>query len=118
MKLITTTWHILTIVFLFMLLQACTNHKLTPLERYQMSGLNGIARVVVNYCTMSPETVRSHLKFIFVIDKSGSNQSTGLYSEGPGTDPNGYRRYKPLEQFIENNPVPVWDRRYMPLTTP
>jgi len=57
----------------------------------------------IDYCIMKPKKVISNLKFIFVVDKSGSNQDSpdlGLR----GTDVDGSRRYRPIIQYLNDAP--------------
>ena len=84
-------FNILTI-FLFILMYSCRD-KLKPLSRGSEINLKEIT-VEADFCTINPELSKSFLKFIYVIDKSGSNRSN------PGTDPTGSRRYDNLIQFV------------------
>lgn len=70
---------------------------LVPLNEFQKKH---IINTRVEFCTQSPESSRSFLNFIFVLDKSSSNQSS------PGTDPVGDRRYLPILDFL-NNSIPT-----------
>lgn len=64
-----------------------------------------------SFCTSPSDAVQSNLKFMFVVDRSGSNQQNfiilpdGTVDFGnpqPGTDPDGNRRFQALVNFIQN----------------
>ena len=64
---------------------------------------DGTVEVEVTACTTEPDSVQSRLKFVIVVDESGSNdQRYELPSLNPlpGTDPNGERRYGALVNFL------------------
>ncbi len=57
----------------------------------------------VNFCTTEASTIRSKLKFIFIVDRSGSNNQRRDPVTGellPGTDLDGNRRFSSLYQFV------------------
>ena len=63
----------------------------------------------VSFCTSPSDSIRSNLKFIFLVDRSGSNQTNfrilpdnSLDGPYPGTDPNGIRRFAALQDFVRN----------------
>ena len=81
----------------------CTNARL---------GINTVVEssyAGVNFCTTPAQSIQSNLKYLFVIDHSGSNQqnyipqSNGTYIPDPagGTDPNGLKRFAPLVTFLQ-----------------
>ena len=47
-----------------------------------------------HFCISDPEEVKRYMKFLFVIDKSGSNS---------GTDPGGKKRANNVDAFVEQN---------------
>lgn len=69
----------------------CSDIRLAPLdpEKVNVSSKG-------DFCTASPELVKRYTKFMFVMDKSGSNQN-------PGTDPGAERRAGSFERFYEAN---------------
>jgi len=75
---------------------SCEKEKLTELDKYQLIQ-NQTVNAEVDFCTMKADKVKSNLKFVFVIDKSGSNQDL---TDALGTDPNGDRRYVPLLLYL------------------
>jgi len=77
----------------------CGSEKLRELRRLYMINAEPIT-AKVNFCTLEASKVKSNLKFIFMIDKSGSNQDGG---NELGTDPDGARRYTNLISFLQNN---------------
>ncbi len=89
----------LIIIFLLtLIISSCKEDKLTPLTKYAREFL---VNAEVNFCTLPPESKRSYLKFIFVVDKSTSNQFIGV---NPGTDIAGTRRYDSIMDFLDNSP--------------
>ncbi|MEO0336460.1 MAG: VWA domain-containing protein, partial [Pseudomonadota bacterium] len=63
----------------------------------------------VSFCTSPSDSIRSNLKFIFLVDRSGSNQTNfrilpdnSLDGPYPGTDPLGIRRFRALQDFVQN----------------
>jgi uncharacterized protein YegL len=75
------------------------NESLTPLELNSITKV-GPTSLQGEFCTQDAENVKPNLKFIFVIDKSGSNQTVS--SSSVGTDPDGARRYVPLQLFSDS----------------
>ncbi|MGE3683401.1 MAG: hypothetical protein AB7G93_16885 [Bdellovibrionales bacterium] len=57
-------------------------------------------------CTQKASDIRSNLKFLFIIDRSGSNQkrftTTTPAVELPGTDIDGSLRFDPLMDFVDS----------------
>ncbi len=88
---------IFLIIFIFI---GCEKEDLTNLDRYQLLDLKTI-NANIDFCTIEATKIKSNLKYIFVIDKSGSNQDL---SNAIGTDPNGERRYASLELYLESAP--------------
>lgn len=84
--------------------QNCGEYKL-KLEQYALQ-----AQPKASFCTSPSDAVKSNLKFIFVVDRSGSNQQnyyedppgSGNFTPIPGTDTSGDRRFSALENFIQN----------------
>lgn len=99
------SFFIVVILTLFLLIgfQNCTDPKLTLRKDYYSLASK------LGFCTSPSDSIKSNLKFIFVVDRSGSNQTNyilnpdGSFSDPlPGTDPNGDRRFSALESFIQN----------------
>lgn len=73
-----------------------------------MNDLGSLATTGINVeiCSAKTEEVKSNVKFLFVIDRSGSNQVR--YSDDvpplplPGTDPEGNRRFQAINDFLKN----------------
>lgn len=87
-------------------LLACSRaqENLVPLELNSIVKV-GPASLKGDFCTQEAESVKANLKFIFVMDKSGSNQTvpaSGSLPARPGTDPDGARRYVPLRMFTDS----------------
>ncbi len=85
----------------------CSNVNLLP-KTDQASAMTAAS---VNFCTTPANTIKSALKFIFVVDRSGSNQlvypknpATGNYDLPPvaGTDPSGIRRFGAILNFVRS----------------
>lgn len=92
---------ILVLALLLSLQVACSDVKLSPYQNVSYStSASGI-----NFCTTRADTIRSNLKFIFVVDRSGSNQirydTQNPSITFPGTDPNGARRFDALLRFVD-----------------
>lgn len=80
-----------------LLAQGCSRtNELQQLERAYVTH-RGHARVEAQFCTTPASEYRQRLKYIFVMDKSSSNQQ-----DPDGTDPQGDRRYVPLMDFLGN----------------
>ncbi len=75
---------------------ACFDQNLDPLSRFAGQD-SEFATVRADFCTMDADQVKGNLKFVFVIDKSGSNQNL---PDALGTDAQGARRYLPLMNFL------------------
>lgn len=92
-----------TALVVAMLLQvACSDVKLAPYQNVNYStSTSGI-----NFCTTRADTIKSNLKFIFIVDRSGSNQlrydTANPSITFPGTDPTGSRRFDALLRFVES----------------
>ena len=67
-----------------------------------------VKTVRANFCLLNAQQVQSKLKFLFVLDKSGSNQKRsdkdGNFLPFSGTDMSGERRYNPILDFVGNTP--------------
>lgn len=92
------------------LYQNCSQEKLQKLEALSIVNTD-TATVNINFCTTPPDQVRSRLKYIFIYDKSQSNQTFFKLSApgrgtllGPfaGTDPDGARRYPAVRNFLDS----------------
>lgn len=89
-----------------------TNCSKTPLTRYLELNSTGLT---ASFCTQKASDVRSNMKFIFIMDRSGSNQTRYTTDTPPlslpGTDPDGNLRFPPLLNFIssyQNTPNVFW----------
>lgn len=74
-----------------------------------------VGKTEINFCTTRSDTIRSNLKFIIVMDRSGSNQQRYDINNNnaplPGTDPMGTRRFDALIRFIQafqSDPYIYW----------
>lgn len=113
------------VAFLLMGLIGCDSGRLTKLEE-KLEVKQDPAYVETNFCTQKADVLETKTKYIFVLDKSGSNRKN--YRIDPvhslpaypfddsnpswATDPNGLRRYPQLIQFLQNSPVNDPDRYY------
>lgn len=86
----------LSYLFLAVTLMACSDQKLA---KRQLSSLSSPG---LDFCTTKADTIKSRLKFIFIVDHSGSNQTLGAEI---GTDTDGSRRYDPLQRFVTDLPA-------------
>ena len=104
----------LLMIFIFSLIgmaifQNCSDVNVMDYDsQYYMASNTGI-----DYCTTNGSEIKSSLKFIFVVDRSGSNQMRydSLGNALPGTDPDGDRRFNAIESFIQNfqeDPLVYW----------
>lgn len=93
---------LLVMTIMALAFQNCAEYKL-GLEQYALQAVPK-----ASFCTSPSDAIRSNLKFIFVVDRSGSNQqdfvetSPGVFDPRPGTDPSGDRRFTALENFVQN----------------
>jgi hypothetical protein len=66
----------------------------------------GSTAAAVSFCTTPSTQIISDLKFIFIVDRSGSNQQrytlTPPYDPLPGTDPTGDRRFGAIQSFVNS----------------
>ncbi|MBT4761113.1 MAG: hypothetical protein HOO06_05385 [Bdellovibrionaceae bacterium] len=83
--------------------QNCSQPKLTLKKNYYSLQSN------LGFCTSPSNAIKSNLKFIFVVDRSGSNHTyrpllpDGTYGAiipNAESDPLGHRRFTALESFI------------------
>lgn len=81
----------LTLVMLAM--SACSKDSLVPLSR--MPEQLVVSELRSSFCTTKPREDSVLLKFIFIIDESGSNNLQG------STDPTGTRRFDAIINFID-----------------
>ena len=103
---------------------ACSKYdRLAELEhRYPV--LQEPAYVEVNFCAEKAGIIRTKTKYIFIIDKSGSNEQNYRIDEDGkivepieilpelATDRDGKRRYQQLIEFLSNSPANDPDRYY------
>lgn len=75
----------------------CTNVRL---ERVQEPGVTPLSKG--EFCTQEPTDIGRSVKFLFIMDKSGSNVSGGGFG-GAGTDPNNIKRAGNFEEFYQEN---------------
>ncbi len=83
-------------------LAACNSERLEELDEIRATDYK-TTDVYANFCTSDASAVKSKLKFIFVLDKSGSNQGTATEL---GTDPDGSRRYDAIMHFLDQSVIP------------
>lgn len=92
-----------TPALIFVLGQACSDTKLSRGQLTQSSTAG------INFCTTPAQSIKSNLKYIFVLDHSGSNEQnyiphpvTGvpLVDNGGGSDRLGNKRFPPLVDFL------------------
>ncbi len=80
----------------------CSNVHLLPAQVADY----GSTAAAVSFCTTPSTQIISDLKFIFIVDRSGSNQQryslTPPYTPLPGTDPTGDRRFGAIETFVNS----------------
>ncbi|MCC7406385.1 MAG: VWA domain-containing protein [Bdellovibrionales bacterium] len=88
--------------------QACSDVRLKEGEYM----LYKATQIGVDFCTTRSDTIHSNLKFIFVVDRSGSNQTRYAGTTAlPGTDVNGIRRFDAILQFVQQfqaDPYVYW----------
>ena len=87
-------------IFAAVLVSSCSAEKLEELkvEEVKVVVVAPLARIRGEFCTAKAQAVVTKLKFLFIIDKSGSNEDN---ITSPGTDKDGQRRYGPLRAFLE-----------------
>jgi hypothetical protein len=93
------------LVFFLLILSACQNDTLVPLSSTILAP-NQFATANMSFCGGAVPSAETLLKFIFVVDTSGVNQSFDGQSS-VGTDSNGDLRYGTIESFLQeeaNNP--------------
>jgi hypothetical protein len=83
----------------------CHDKEILPLDMAIVTNPHWIT-VEASFCTAPPTPAKQKIKYLFVLDKSGSNQAGAPNPLNPsdvsGTDPTGARRYGPLLQFVKN----------------
>ena len=102
------------IVACSLLVSACSKESLKALDLiYDTQSTQ--TEVRVNFCTAPAQFIQAHIKYIFVMDKSGSNrQNYRMNPDGSmflpldiqdalGTDPIGDRRYGELVTFLQTS---------------
>ncbi len=77
--------------------------KLEPIIKHDYS----VTQAALDFCTRESHDLKTKLKFVFVIDKSGSNQpyQDEFLVDHAGTDPLGTRRYDPIINFLQDPAV-------------
>lgn len=90
-------------LFLILSFQNCSNPNIA-LRQDHIKAFSS-----TDFCTTPSNSIKSNLKFIFVIDRSNSNQQDYKFIEGEltampygGTDEDGHRRFSAIESFIQN----------------
>lgn len=81
-------------------LAACSDADLVPVIEVIP---DGTVSVKVTACTTEADTIQSRLKFVIIVDESGSNQQRyelPSLNPLPGTDADGARRYEALLNFL------------------
>jgi hypothetical protein len=97
---------LLALTFIFLLV-GCNKEKLQDLQMATVLD-NEKGSLKANFCTTPSDKVKSRLKFIFVLDKSGSNKEADPARPGSvASDPTGDKRYLPIKSFIASNPDPI-----------
>ncbi len=92
-----------------------------PLSPYKVDKFS-LSQVSTDFCTTPATVIKTKLKFIFVLDRSGSNcnqyqlQADGTYKTYPGTDPAfptavpptpaGFKRFPQILKFVQNYTIP------------
>jgi hypothetical protein len=85
---------------------ACSKESLKDLNTMTILNVK-TTMVTADFCTTPANQVKSRLKFIFVIDKSGSNKEADpSIPNSTASDPDGNKRYMPIKAFIDSNPEP------------
>ena len=96
---------LLTVLIIMFFCLSCED-SLKKLDRLSVKEVNRVQNIQVNFCTMDAQVLRTKLKFLFVLDKSGSNQERSnlgnIPPTLPGSDISGSRRYDPLISFISS----------------
>jgi hypothetical protein len=86
-------------------LSGCSYAALTPLTKVQAVAA-GFGLVDAHLCTSVPSPGQQNIKYVFILDHSGSNQPGFPNPLTPGdvsdTDPQGSRRYGPLVNFVQS----------------
>jgi hypothetical protein len=86
-------------------LSACNDNSLTPLVPNEVLDAHYVT-VDAQFCTSEPAAAKQKIKYLFILDHSGSNKAGFTSPLDPNdvqnTDPDGSRRYGPLVQFVTN----------------
>ena len=103
MKLATTLNHAILLLGTTAALSACGVESLTPLVK-NLGSSSGRASLDAHVCTAPPAPAEQNLKYLFILDHSGSNKPaiSGQTDDVNNTDSTGSRRYGPLINFISN----------------
>jgi len=92
---------ILILTILLGLGHGCSDVRLKPADYANYSS----SVTSLQFCTTPSDAIKSNLKFIFIVDRSGSNkQRYDLNNNNaplPGTDPDGTRRFDALMRFVQ-----------------
>ena len=88
---------ILGLALIAILVGACSAEKLKNLEKLYIATLGYVA-IEANFCNSAPVVSKQKVKYLFILDKSDSNQPGFplVPGDASNTDPNGGRRYGPL----------------------
>lgn len=84
------------------LLASCGPENLKPTVRTTPPIVPAVNKGEISYCALDPEKISDSLRVVFAIDTTGSNVVTTCPDQGCPTDPDGARRYPPLEQYISS----------------
>lgn len=97
------------VAFIILTQQGCSDVNLKNGEYM----LYKATEIGIDVCTTKSDTIHSNLKFMFIVDRSGSNflryDSNNL--PNPGTDPVGTRRFDAILQFVSQfqaDPFVYW----------
>ena len=73
--------------------QACTNDHLALFTQ------TALVKASASYCTIPSTQLQGNIKYVLIMDRSGSNQLPP-----DSSDPNGSRRFPPMIKFVQQNP--------------
>lgn len=84
---------------------ACAKDPLVGLQKAYLN-IPSYITVHANFCSSAPAVVKQKVKYLFLVDKSTTNQPDFPLAPGqvPNTDPSGSFRYGPIVQFINSLP--------------
>ncbi len=79
--------------------------RLYRLEQVDLNAAIEYAEASATFCTRSASEKKQRVKYLFVLDRSGSNQGVSISTDPPvATDPTGARRFGSLLNFLANTP--------------